>query len=129
MSSTLLSFEFHGGVTALTLFQSLGAPKPQAESVAETIFRHQDLGETGTVTRITALILLATLLDNAGENPHLVSKGTIEEVVARWPRMKWTGCFASTVRKEIGQKTWAHSTHIEGFAEKIEGNKLMEPYE
>lgn len=113
----------------MTLFQRLGAPKAQAEAVAECIIRHQDLGETGTVTRNTALILLGTLFDNAGENAHLVSRGTIENVVQRWPRMKWTGCFSATVKKEIGQKPWAHSTHIDGFTDKIEANKLMEPYE
>lgn len=128
-SSTLLSFEFHGGVTALALFSTLGAPKPQAESVAETIIRHQDLGDTGTVTRNTALILLATLFDNVGGGEELVRKETIEGVVERWPRLKWTGCFAATVRREIGQKPWCHSTHIEGFAEKIEANMMMEPYE
>lgn len=133
MNSTLLSFEFQGGITALSLLQSFGAPEAQAEAVCETIIRHQDLGTTGTVTRLTALILLATLLDNAGMNHEtpiiggggLVSKETIEVVVQRYPRKGWTGCFASTIGKEKELKPWCHSTHIEGFEDKVKGNKLM----
>ncbi|KFY65478.1 hypothetical protein V496_02535, partial [Pseudogymnoascus sp. VKM F-4515 (FW-2607)] len=61
ISSTLLSFEFAGGLLVLDLLQKEGAPKAQAESVAEAVIRHQDLGETGSVTSITAVILLATI--------------------------------------------------------------------
>jgi cyanamide hydratase len=45
--ATLLSFEFYGGLLSLDLLRSLGAPKEQAENVAETIIRHQDLGDNG----------------------------------------------------------------------------------
>jgi cyanamide hydratase len=57
----LLSFEFYGGLIALNLLDKEGAPKEQAESVAEAVIRHQDLGETGTLTAIAALIQLATI--------------------------------------------------------------------
>lgn len=67
--------------------------------------------------------------DNAGLNPHLVHRETIESVVGAWPRDKWTGCFAATVREEIEYKPWCHSTHIEGFAEMVEGNKVMEEWD
>lgn len=133
MAATLLSFEFQGGICALQLLQSFGAPKAQAESVCETIIRHQDLGTTGTVTRLTALILLTTLLDNAGMNHEtpilggggLVTREAIEVVVQRYPRKGWTGCFANTVEREKEQKPWCHSTHIEGFEGKVRANKLM----
>jgi cyanamide hydratase len=62
-------------------------------------------------------------------NPHLIHKDTIIAVTKKYPREKWTSCFASTIREEIGLKPWAHSTHIDGFAEKVEGNTLMEPYD
>jgi cyanamide hydratase len=62
-------------------------------------------------------------------NPQLVHKDTITSVTEAFPRLKWTSCFAATIREEIGLKPWAHSTHIDQFAEKVEGNKLMEPYD
>jgi cyanamide hydratase len=99
--------------------------------VAETVIRHQDLGETGTLTRIGALIQLATIFDNMGGNPQLVDKATIESVVEAYPRLKWSGCFAKTIRKENGLKPWAHTTHLgeEDFPTGVAGNKLMEPYD
>ena len=33
------------------------------------------------------------------------------------------------IRKELSLKPWAHSSHIEGFTEKVEANMLMEPYD
>lgn len=129
MSSTQLSFEFQGGMQALNLLTQNGAPQSTAESVCETIIRHQDVGETGSITTLTAVIHFATLLDNAGANPELVHKDTIESVVKAWPREGWTGCFAATVRKETELKPWSHTTKIEGFAEKVEANETMRPYD
>jgi cyanamide hydratase len=59
-SATHLSFEFQGGFIALTKLQEFGAPVAQAESVAEAIIRHQDPGETGTVSRMVQLVQIAT---------------------------------------------------------------------
>lgn len=56
-----MSFEFHGGLLALDLLRSHGAPQALAESVCEAIIRHQDLGETGTITSVGQLIQLATV--------------------------------------------------------------------
>ena len=57
-----MSFEFYGGFLALDLLQKeLHAPKEQAESVAEAIIRHQDLGETGKITALGQLLQLATI--------------------------------------------------------------------
>ncbi|KAG9691761.1 cyanamide hydratase, partial [Aureobasidium melanogenum] len=129
MSSTQLSFEFQGGIKALNLLTQHGASRSTAESVCETIIRHQDVGETGNITTLTAVIHFATLLDNVGANPELVHKDTIENVVKAWPREDWTGCFAATVRKETELKPWSHTTKIEGFAEKVEANETMRPYD
>jgi cyanamide hydratase len=63
---TLMSFEFYGGFLALDLLQEFGARKEQAESVAEAIIRHQDLGDVGTITTVGQLIQLATLF---GKSP------------------------------------------------------------
>lgn len=129
MSSTQLSFEFQGGFQALNLLIQNGAPQSTAESVCETIIRHQDVGETGNITTLTAVTHFATLLDNAGANPELVHKDTIESIVHAWPREGWTGCFASTVRKECQLKPWSHTTKIDGFAEMVEANDTMRPYD
>ncbi|KUJ20266.1 cyanamide hydratase [Mollisia scopiformis] len=129
--ATLMSFEFYGGLIVLDLLKKLDAPVPQAENVAEAVIRHQDLGETGTLTRIGALIQLATIFDNMGGNPQLVDKSTIEDVVKTYPRMKWSSCFAATIRRENGLKPWAHTTHLgeRDFPEGVENNKLMAPYD
>ena len=114
---------------ALDLLKThLGAPVAQAESVAETIIRHQDLGETGNVTTLTAVVHFATALDNAGLYPELVHRATIEAVVGKYPRMGWTGCFAEVVRAECKGKPWANTTRIEGFAEMVEGNEVMREF-
>lgn len=128
-TSTHLSFEFAGGYIALDLLKSHHAEVAQAESVCETIIRHQDLGDQGMVSTLTAIIHFATVLDNAGLHGQLVAQGTIESVVKAFPREKWTGCFAGVVRKECEVKPWSNTTRIEGFAEMVEANKLMEPYD
>jgi len=67
---TLMSFEFYGGFIVLDVLKGLHAPIAQAENVAEAVIRHQDLGEVGKITRIGALIQLATIFDNMGLNPE-----------------------------------------------------------
>lgn len=131
LHETLMSFEFYGGFIALNLLESLSAPKEQAENVAEGIIRHQDLGDEGTITRIGALIQLATIFDNMGLNKDLVAKETIEDVVKAYPRKKWSSCFARTIRKENGLKPWAHTTHLGevAFPVGVENNALMAPYD
>ena len=129
LHSTHLSFEFQGGMIAHSLLLSLLAPTAQAEAICEAIIRHQDLGETGTITTLGALVQLATVFDNVGMHPELVDQVTIQNVVKAWPRNGWTGCFAATIREEIEAKPWCHTTHIDGFAEKVEGNTLMKPFD
>ena len=65
-----MSFEFQGGYQALQELQGFGAPKAQAESVCESIIRHQDPGETGMVSRMGQLVQIAT---EFGEFTHPVS--------------------------------------------------------
>lgn len=129
--ATLLSFEFYGGMLSLDFLNSLGAPKEQAENVAETVIRHQDIGDVGTQTRVGALIQLATIFDNMGGQPQLVSKATIESVTGAYPRKKWSSCFAATIRRENGLKPWAHTTALgeRAFPEGVESNALMAPYD
>jgi len=133
LKKTLLSFEFYGGFLALDLLQGdhYGASKEQAESVAEAIIRHQDIGESGKITTIGQLIQLATIFDNMGGHADLIHKGTIENVTSSFPRQKWSSCFAATIREENGLKPWAHTTALgeEDFPNGVMNNKLMEPYD
>lgn len=129
--ATLLSFEFYGGYLVLDVLKSLSAPIEQAENVAEAVIRHQDLGDTGTITRIGALVQLATIFDNMGGNKELVATETVESVVGAYPRKGWSGCFAATIRRENSLKPWAHTTHLgeQDFPVGVENNQLMAPYD
>jgi cyanamide hydratase len=132
LGGTRLSFEFWGGIHALQLLQDPEitgagegegiAPREQAESVAEAIFRHQDVQEKGKITLITRLIHLGTLLDNIGADAELVSEKTIEDVNGRYPRKGWSGCFRSTVEKEKRIKPYAMVSRIEKFEDAISKN-------
>ena len=66
-----------------------------------------------------------------GGHPELVHLETIKDVVKHYPRKHWSSCFAATIRKENGLKPWAHTTALgeREFAEGVENNKLMEPYD
>ncbi|KAH6718981.1 hypothetical protein DL95DRAFT_434241 [Leptodontidium sp. 2 PMI_412] len=130
ITATLMSFEFYGGLIVLDLLKQHSAPIEQAENVAEAVIRHQDLGDTGTLTRLGGLIQLATIFDNMGMNPTLVHEDTIKNVVAEFPRLKWSSCFAKTIRKENGLKPWAHTTHLgeNEFPCGVENNQLMAPH-
>ncbi|KAH7330083.1 hypothetical protein BKA65DRAFT_508442 [Rhexocercosporidium sp. MPI-PUGE-AT-0058] len=131
ITATLMSFEFYGGLIVLDLLKQHSAPIEQAENVAEAVIRHQDLGDTGTLTRLGGLIQLATIFDNMGMNPTLVHEDTIKNVVAEFPRLKWSSCFAKTIRKENALKPWAHTTHLgeNEFPCGVENNQLMAPYD
>ena len=62
LHATRMSFEFYGGMLALNLLRKdYGAEQSEAEGVAETIMRHQDIGETGKVTFLTGVVQLATI--------------------------------------------------------------------
>ncbi|KAF2739007.1 cyanamide hydratase [Polyplosphaeria fusca] len=129
ITATRLSFEFQGGLLASSLLKEFGAPMSQAESVTEAIIRHQDLGDTGNITSLGQLIQLATVFDNIGMNPFLIHRSTIDSVIGAYPRNEWSSCFAATIRQETALKPWSHTTSIEGFAEKVEANVLMEPWD
>ena len=64
-----------------------------------------------------------------GWQPYLVHPDVIPQVVEQHPRLKWSGCFASTIEAEIAEKPWCHTTAIPNFSEAVAGNKLMEPYD
>ncbi|KAI6865093.1 cyanamide hydratase [Hortaea werneckii] len=129
-SSTQLSFEFKGAFIALDLLASLDSDLSQREAVCESIIRHQDLGDTGSMTTLTAVIHFATVLDNVGlYAEELVHPDTMKNVTTAFPRNGWTGCFAGVVRRECETKPWANTTRIQGFAEMVEANGVMAPFD
>ncbi|KAH8150955.1 uncharacterized protein LAJ45_05138 [Morchella importuna] len=129
MSGTKMSFEFYGGFLAHGLL--VKDDVTTAEAVTEAIIRHQDLGTVGTITTLGLLIQLATVFDNMGINPELVHRGTIDDVVAAYPRLRWSSCFSATIREENRQKPWAHTTALgeDDFPDGVLNNQLMERYE
>jgi cyanamide hydratase len=133
IASTKLSYEFWAGVHALDLLQNPSvsggkgkAPVEQAESVAEAIFRHQDVQDQGQVSLVTQLIQLGTLLDNIGaEVPSKwVTQETIDGVNGMWPREGWSGCFKGTVEREKQLKPYAMVSRIKGFEGMIMANRV-----
>ncbi|KAI8625292.1 hypothetical protein F5Y19DRAFT_450934 [Xylariaceae sp. FL1651] len=94
LRATLMSFEFYGGLLALNLIKEYGAPTAQAESVAEAIIRHQDLGTVGKITFLGQVIQLATIYDNMGGHPGLIDESTRQNVNKAYPRKGWSGCFS-----------------------------------
>ncbi|KAF2396597.1 cyanamide hydratase, partial [Trichodelitschia bisporula] len=128
LRATKMSFEWWGALEGLRELRDVGAEKDQAEGVFEAIVRHQDLGETGNITALGAVLQVVTIFDNVGHFAELFAKETIESVTSAHPRKGWSGCFSETIKQEIGSKPWCHSTHIENFAEDVAGNKLMQPY-
>ncbi|KAI4852896.1 cyanamide hydratase [Aureobasidium sp. EXF-8845] len=127
---TFMSFEFYGAYLALSTLRTLDSPRSQAESVAEAIIRHQDPVETGMITTIGLLIQLATQYDNMGYRSEYVHEDTIKDVVARYPRRGWSGCFSAKIREEVEVKPWSHSTALEEkFPHDVENNALMAPWD
>jgi cyanamide hydratase len=131
ITSTVLSFEYSGGIAARSLLLSLSAPEPQADSVAEAIIRHQDIGPEGEVAALTGVVHLATLFDNTGKFADKLHKQSVDDVVAHYPRLKWSGCFKAVLEVEVGAKPWCHTTFIgiKNFKGMIDGNDLGKPYE
>lgn len=85
--------------------------------------------------RPNAMLLFTKLTywktDNTGSYANLIHPSTIQDVSDHFPRLKWSGCFASTIHEENRLKPWAHTTTLgeEEFSNKVLGNTLMAPYE
>ena len=141
LTKTRLSYEFWAGVESLKILQDAHAhasgqgdapvgkegegvaPTEQAESIAEAIFRHQDVQKAGSITLLTRLIHMGTLMDNIGDGVEMVHRETIENVNGEYARKGWSGCFRGTVEREKGEKPYAMVSRIEGFEGLIWGNK------
>jgi cyanamide hydratase len=73
------------------------------------------------------------MTDNMGAFAQLVDEKTIEEISVKFPRNKWTGCFADVVKDEVKLKPWAHTTAMgpstEDIVNGILGNKTTAKYD
>jgi cyanamide hydratase len=124
---SVLSFEYHGGIKARELLLSLNAPPSLADSVCEAIIRHQDVGTKGTLSAMGAIIQFATLFDNIGKFEGLVHTGSVDDVIATWPRLGWSGCFNAFIEEEGERGPWRHTSVLgfEGFQRKNKENPVM----
>lgn len=62
LKETGLSFEYYGGILAREwILKNVPSAKELADSVAETVIRHQDIGERGMISGNTQLIQMATM--------------------------------------------------------------------
>ena len=61
----------------------------------------------------------------------MVHRDSVIDVVKEWPRKKWSGCFAETIRRENGLKPWANTTRLgeHEFPEGVLGNVVMAPFD
>lgn len=127
-ASTLLSFEYHGGILTHTKLRDWKSPLEQCDAVAEAIIRHQDIDDIGkgNITRLGALLQLATLYDNAGQFSELIHPITLENVTIEYPRLKWSTCFSAVIAHECESKPWCHTTKIgkQEFLSMIKDNTL-----
>ncbi|CAG1975028.1 unnamed protein product [Fusarium graminearum] len=135
LTSTRMSLDIYGGIKAMKVLKGLGGSIDQAEASAKAIIRHQDIDVDSTIAFLGQLIQLATLYDNVGvykgikDFPNWIDDTTRGNINTAFPRHGWYSWFACTVRKEVGNKPWCHSTHIPQFDEKIEANSLMKSYD
>ncbi|VTO87162.1 unnamed protein product [Fusarium graminearum] len=135
LTSTRMSLDIYGGIKAMEVLKGLGGSIDQAEAIAKAIIRHQDIDVDSTIAFLGQLIQLATLYDNVGvyksikDFPNWIDDTTRGNINTAFPRHGWYSLFACTVRKEVGNKPWCHSTHIPQFDEKIEANSLMKSYD
>jgi cyanamide hydratase len=91
------------------------------------------------ITAVAQLLQLTTLLggppliraltatDNVGLRPELVHPDTVKEISGKFPRNKWTGCFANVVRDEIKLKPWSHTTSMGQSEDAIVSGILANP--
>ncbi len=61
LTTTKMSFEFRGGIYVWDLLKELKAEEGLVEGVTEAIIRHQDLGTTGEISALGAIVQVATL--------------------------------------------------------------------
>jgi cyanamide hydratase len=128
--SSVLSFEFIGGIHAREKLMEFGAPQVQADEVAEAIFRHTD-ARHGNTRHAGQIIQMSTGLDVLGVNPQWFNPSTVDQVVKKYPRLGFNHLFADQMRLEIGEKPGCLmcTRDTQEFIKRVENNPVMAPYD
>lgn len=127
MQATKMSFEFYGGLLAREIVLEETTNIDYADAVAEAIFRHQDLGDSGYITRLGLIIQVATILDNVGKHIELIHEDTLDYVNRKFPRNGWKSCFALVIDAENSWKPWGHTSSlgIDEFKNSVLSNNVV----
>ena len=128
MAATKMSVEFSGGfISHEWILKHTGGNQDYAEAVAETIIRHQDLGESGFITSLGLIIQISTILDNVGLNHQYIHSDTLDAVNKKYPREGWLNCFAAAIDKENLKKPWGHTSAlgVDKFRDDVLANSLQ----
>ncbi|KAJ2963217.1 hypothetical protein NQZ79_g1681 [Umbelopsis isabellina] len=128
--SSVLSFEFIGGIHAREKLMEFGARQVQADEVAEAIFRHTD-AKGGNTRHAGQIIQMSTQLDVLGTNPQWFNPNTIDQVVQKYPRLGFNHVFADQMRQEVAEKPGClmctRDSHA--FINQVESNPIMARYD
>jgi cyanamide hydratase len=82
-------------------------------------------------------LLLNAPSDVIGANPSVTSeptllqRGTVDQIVSAFPRLRWDLYFTRAMKEEMRLKPWSMTTALEedGFTNKIARNPLMAVYD
>lgn len=127
MKATKMSFEFYGGfISRELILEHTKGDQDYAEAVCEAIMRHQDLGDSGYITRLGMILQLATILDNVGLNTEYIHPDTLAAVNKKYPRDGWLNCFAAAIDNENEKKPWGHTSKlgVPDFRDNVMANKV-----
>lgn len=93
-------FEQRGAAAAHSWLSSRGWPEERASLVANAIRMHLDVGLAGKERPEVALLHFGTAADVTGMRLEDIHPGTVEEVIAAYPRQGFKQYFADKVRAE-----------------------------
>ncbi|KAJ3052088.1 hypothetical protein HK097_006914, partial [Rhizophlyctis rosea] len=131
LKKTKMSFELYGGILSLEEVVKAGGGREMAESVCESVVRHQDLGVRGFVSANTALVQMATIMDNTGKNTFLIHPTTLQEIHTLHPRTEWSSCFIKVLQDECHLKPYCTTLRLgeDTFKNHVMANPLDKLYE
>ncbi|ORY56809.1 cyanamide hydratase [Leucosporidium creatinivorum] len=135
IKATKLSFEFYGAFLARSWLlpdaeKASQDEKDIADSVTETVARHTNFIDGRCSTHVQ-LIQLGTLFDNIGAQASWVAAETVDQVVAKYPRLEWTCGFHDAMKMEVEAKPWSHTTFFNEAEvwDQVLENKIAAPIE
>jgi len=131
MNSSVMSSEYIGAWKAREILLAEKADKALADAVAEAMIRQRDVGEGGKMSPLAAVLQLGIALDERGEWVELLHQGSVDDVIAAWPRAGYSRLvIKEVVGKEVKRKEWARCT-AEGteWSQNVRGNAALNKYD